>query len=112
MPGTAGISLALDGGGSPVDVSAFTGVRLKITAAKGSLVMKLVTDGVKNYDFHAAAIAAKPGVQQLDLPFAQFRQLWSAQVPFTGKDLRGIALWASGFAAGDYDFTIDEISFY
>jgi hypothetical protein len=112
MPGTAGISLHIDGGDAPVDVSAYTGVRIRIKAAKGALALKLVTDGVKNYDYHSFAIAAKPAVQQLDIPFTQFRQLWSAPIPFTGKDMRGIALWASGFAPGDYDFTIDEISFF
>ena len=112
MPGLAGISLQLDSLGTFYDVRGYEGIRLRIKVVKGTLTLKLLTAGVKNYDFHAVAIAKKPGMQTLELPFATFRQLWSAQIPWSGMDMRGVALWVSGFGAEEYDFTIDSIELY
>jgi imidazolonepropionase-like amidohydrolase len=112
MPGLAGISLQFDNGESPLDLTAFDGVRLKITSTKGPLSLKLLTTGVKNYDYHAAFIPNRPKPQTLELPFTEFRQIWSAPVAWTGRDVRGIALWVSSISSGDYDFTVDSIEFY
>ncbi|MEP7218914.1 MAG: hypothetical protein ABI876_08345, partial [Bacteroidota bacterium] len=106
------ISLELDTTATPLDVSGFIGIRLRIKSAKGALAMKAMTSGVKNYDFHAMAIERTSDFQQFDIPFASLRQIWSAQVPWSGKDMRGVAFWVSGFAPTDYDFTIDSIELY
>jgi hypothetical protein len=112
MPGLAGISLNFDDGEKPLDVSGFDGVRLRITSTKGPLALKLITAGIKNYDYHAAFIQNRPTAQLLESPFTEFRQIWSAPVAWTGKDMRGVALWVSNMAAGDYDFTVDSIELY
>lgn len=112
MPGIAGVALVLDSTGAARDVSAYDGVRITIKATKGSLSMKLITKGVKNYDYHAAAIENKKGFQTIEIPFSQFRQQWSAQMPWTGKDVQGIAIWATSFNADKFEFTIDSIELY
>jgi imidazolonepropionase-like amidohydrolase len=112
MPGLAGISLMFHPT-NPVDLSAYTGIRIRVTATSGMLQLKLVTNGVTNYDYHAAIIPNGTTDQTLEIPFASLRQLWSSPVPWTGKDVRGIALWVTGFgAASEYAFTVDEVGLY
>ncbi|HVZ40540.1 MAG TPA: CIA30 family protein [Candidatus Kapabacteria bacterium] len=111
-PALAGISLAFDSLGTPFDVTRFKGVRVRVRCAKGPLALKLMTTGVKNYDFHASMIPVGPSIKQIDIPFSEFHQIWSSPVPWTGRDMRGIAFWASDISNGDFDFTIDSIAFY
>jgi imidazolonepropionase-like amidohydrolase len=111
VPGLAGISLQFDSSSAPVDLSEYDGVKLRIKSS-GPVALKMLTSGVKNYDYHAAAIPASSTVRELTLPFSDFRQLWSAPIPWTGHDVTGIALWVSGMSPTDYDLTIDSIELY
>jgi hypothetical protein len=111
-PGLAGFSLDLDKNGALFDVTQFAGVRLRIKNIAGPLFLKIVTSGVANFDFHQVMIQSSPEFQELELPFSQFRQLWSAPMAWTGKDVRGVALWVSGFQPADFEFVVDQIEFY
>jgi len=111
-PGLAGFSLDCDKKETPFDVSAFFGIRLRIKSASGPLFLKLITVGVTNYDYHATLISNSADFQELKIPFAQFKQFWSAPAAWTGKDVRGVALWVSGFQPADFEFVIDQIEFY
>lgn len=112
MPGLAGVSLMFDTLRTSYDISAYDGVRLRIRSAKGALTLKMITASVTNYDFHAVFVPATPRVQELTFPFKTFAQLWSAPIPWTGKDVQGLALWVSGMNAGEYDFMVDSIELY
>jgi hypothetical protein len=112
MPALAGISLLLDST-SAVDLSKYTGVRLRITPTAGMLTLKMITTSVSNYDYHAAVISNSAEPVTLELPFASMRQLWSAPQPWKGTDVRGLALWVSGFGApSEYAFTVDSVEIY
>jgi imidazolonepropionase-like amidohydrolase len=111
-PGLVGLSLDLDKQETLFDVTQFSGIRLRIKNVAGPLFLKIITAGVSNYDYHQVLVAASTEFQTLELPFTQFRQLWSAPVAWTGKDVRGIALWVSGFQPADFEFIVDRIEFY
>jgi imidazolonepropionase-like amidohydrolase len=111
-PGLVGLALNFDKPGILFDVSQFSGVRLHIKNVAGPLFLKIITAGVSNYDYHQVMIAASTEFQRLELPFSQFRQLWSAPVTWTGKDVSGVALWVSGFQPADFEFVVDQIEFY
>jgi len=111
-PGLAGFSLDFDKKETPFDVSAFSGIRLRIKSVSGPLFLKLITVGVTNYDYHATSISNSTDFQELKIPFAQFKQFWSAPTAWTGKDMSGVALWVSGFQPADFEFVIDQIEFY
>jgi hypothetical protein len=112
MPSLAGISIALDSSGTAYDVSRFTGIRVRFASVTGPLMMKIITSGVTNYDYHAAVVPNTGESRQIDLPFSDFRQLWSTPVAWTGKDVQGIALWWSAFSPAEVSFAIDSIEFY
>ena len=111
-PGLAGFSLDFDKKETPFDVSAFSGIRLRIKSISGPLFLKLITSGVTNYDYHATLISNSADFQEFKIPFAQFKQFWSAPLTWTGKDIRGIALWVSGFQPAEFEFVVDQIEFY
>jgi len=111
-PGLAGFSLDLDKQDTPFEVSAFSGIRLRIKSLSGPLFLKMITASVTNYDYHATLISNSADFQELELPFAQFKQFWSTPIAWTGKDVRGVALWVSGFQPADFEFVIDRIEFY
>jgi imidazolonepropionase-like amidohydrolase len=111
-PGLAGFSLDLDKEGTLFDVTGFAGMRLRIKNVAGPLFLKSVTSGVTNFDYQQVMIQNSPEFQELELPFTKFHQLWSAPMAWTGKDVRGVALWVSGFQPADFEFVIDRIEFY
>lgn len=112
-PGLAGISLMFDDKGNAFNLTRFKGVRLRIKSKSSPLQLKLLTSAVTNYDYHAIAIPGNNELQTLDLPFTQFEQTWSAPVRWTGKDVRGVALWVSSLSGtASYDFTVDSIELY
>lgn len=111
-PGIAGVTFQFDSAGAPFDVSAFDGVRLRIRVDKGTPTLKLLSAGIRNYDYHTGFLAVKPGMNTIDIPFASCRQLFSAQVPWTGLDMLGLAVWDVAMTPERYDFTIDSIELY
>jgi imidazolonepropionase-like amidohydrolase len=113
IPAFAGITLTMgDANSPPFDVTSFKGIRIRIKPAAGPILLRLVTSTVKNYDYHGKVIENSKEWATLDIPFSEFTQLWSQPVPWTGKDFRGVQLWASGVFPGDYDFSVDSIEFY
>jgi hypothetical protein len=112
IPGLAGFSLSFDRQNTPFDVSTFKGLRVRIKNAAGPLFLKILTASVTNYDYPAVIISNAPDFQEIELPFAQFKQFWSAPIPWTGKDVHGVALWVSGFQPADFEFAVDMLEFY
>jgi|GEM_PF-544373 len=111
-PALAGLSLPLSDE-APVDLTAFTGVRLRFQSSAGPVQLKLITTGISNYDYHAVNIPAIDGPRTLEFPFSSFKQQWSDPVAWTGKDVSSIALWVSTFGVPtDFDFIIDAIELY
>lgn len=111
-PALAGLSLAFSDD-APVDLTAFTGVRVRMKSSTGPLQLKIVTKDISNYDYHAVTIPTIDVPRTLEFPFTAFKQQWSAPIAWTGKDVGAIALWVSAFgAAADFDFTIDSIELY
>jgi len=111
-PRFAGFSLDFGQPGTPFDVSAFIGIRLRIKAVSGPLFLKIRTTGVTNRDYHAVSIPNAPDFQELELPFSQFKQLRSPPVAWTGKDVWSIELLVTGFQPADFEFVVDKIEFY
>lgn len=111
-PGLAGISLRLDPK-SPVDLSSFTGIRIRVAARVASLQLKVITAGVTNYDYHAAVIGASDELRTVEVPFSSLRQFWSAPMPWKGTDVLGVALWVGNFGMPqEFEFAVDSIELY
>lgn len=94
------------------DISSFEGLRIKCRSLKGPLMLKLHDAAITNFDYHAASVPAHAEWEVFDIPFTQFRQTFSAQVPWTGKQIQAISFDVQSGESLDFSFEIDHISFY
>lgn len=106
------LMLPLDEHDAPRDVTPFDGVRVRIRVTEGEVLLKLRSPNVTNFDYHAVILPASTAFQELVLPFSAFRQLWSAPVPWTGRQVAGITLSIGGTEAAPFAFEIDELAFF
>jgi hypothetical protein len=113
-PGFVSIPLILSADGSPTDLSEYTGVRLRIKLERGSLVVQTSTTDVTNFDYHSSVpLTRNPDeYQEIKVPFASMRQVWSAPTELNLKHVTSINLVSAGMAPDAISYKIDEISFY
>ncbi|MFK7845745.1 MAG: CIA30 family protein [Rhodothermales bacterium] len=111
-PGFASFTLQLNSAGKPMDISSFDGVEIQLNVTKGGVGLQLMTPQITNYDYHGKLLMPTDGMQVVKIPFDEFQQMWSAQMPWTGKDVFAIALMVSNFQQLDFAYEIDSIGFY
>ncbi len=111
-PGFASFTLQLNDAGKPMDISHFDGLKIRANVTAGGVGIQLMTPTITNYDYHGKLLTTTDGMQDLKIPFSDFRQMWSAQVPWTGKDVFAIALMVSNFQSLPFAYEIDSIEFY
>ncbi|MEL6853376.1 MAG: CIA30 family protein [Bacteroidota bacterium] len=110
--GWAGLSHEFVGAGKPVDLSAYTGIKLRLKINKGSVYVSMQDMRVTNFDYHMSMLPRGTGEwQEVELPFDKFRQFFSDPISWDGKAVQGLMVGASGMA-GDFDFEIDYIKLY
>jgi hypothetical protein len=114
QPGWASTVLLLDPQGLAKDASAYEGIRLLVRVSKGRLSVSANSSEITNFDFHAAQVAPRSDGEfhEIRIPFSEMRRAWSEQTPLNTKTLTGLSLVAFDVQKGEFDFEIDEISFY
>lgn len=114
QPGWASAVLLLEAQGLPRDASAYDGVRLLVRINKGNLSISANSSEITNYDYHAAPVRRQSGNEfhEVRIPFSQMKRAWSEQTPLNTATLTSLSLVAFDVQKGDFDFEIDEISFY
>jgi complex I intermediate-associated protein 30 (CIA30) len=112
-PAFVTIPLLLSPDAQPQDVSAYTGVRLKVKLGQGILTVQVSSADVTNFDYHSAAVAGKRGeFMEARIPFKDLKRGWSEQTPLNSKNVTSVNLVAFGMAPGAFTFEVDEIGFY
>jgi hypothetical protein len=112
-PAFISIPLLLTPDARPQDLSARTGLRLKVKLTQGSLSVQLASTDITNFDYHAAPVAAKRGeFVEVRVPFKDLRRAWSEQTPLNAKTVTSVNLVVFGMAPGAFAFEVDEIGFY
>jgi len=114
QPGWASTVLLLDPRGLPRDASAYAGIRLLVRVNKGNLSVSANSAEITNFDFHAAQVARQPdnAFHEVRIPFSQMKRAWSEQTVLNTSTLTALSLVAFDIQKGEFDFEIDEISFY
>ncbi len=114
MPGFVSVPLLLSADGAPQDVSAATGVRLKVRVIKGSLSVQEASAKIQNFDFHASAPLARSGQDfvEVRIPFAKLTRAWSEQTPLDAGTVTSVNLVSAGMAPGAFAYEVDEVGFY
>ncbi|MEO6992977.1 MAG: CIA30 family protein [Lacunisphaera sp.] len=112
-PAFISIPLLLTPEAKPQDVSAYTGVRLRVKLGQGILSVQVSSTDVTNFDYHSMPVSAKRGEYvDVRLPFKDFKRGWSEQTPLNTKTVTSVNLVAFGMAPGAFAFEVDEIGFY
>lgn len=114
QPGWASTVLLLDPQGLPQDASAFEGIRMMVRINGGNLSVSANSAEIDNYDYHAAVVTrqADRAFHEVRIPFSSMKRAWSEQTELNAGMLTGLSLVAFDMQKGDFDFEIDEISFY
>ena len=95
------------------DVSASTGVRLRVKIIAGGLTIQVASADVDNFDYHSAPVGAKRGeFVEVRVPFADMKRAWSPPTVLNTKLVTSVNLVAFGMAPGKFAYEVDEIGFY
>jgi hypothetical protein len=112
-PAFISVPLLLTADAKPVDVSAYTGVRLRVKLTQGPLAVQVSTTEVDNFDYHSAPVIAVRGeFAEVRIPFADMKRAWSAQTALNPKLVTSVNLVTFGMAPGAFSYELDEIGFY
>jgi hypothetical protein len=110
----ASASRMLNDRGEPEDLSAFTGIRLRLRTEAGAPYLSIMTAEVTNFDYPLHLLPDTGGEWQVvELPFEAFQQMRTQPpLPWTGQQVLGLNLGASAPKAGLFAFEIAWIELY
>ena len=95
------------------DVTAYTGVRLRVKVTQGILIVQVASADVDNFDYHSAPAVAKRGeFVDVRVPFSDLKRAWSAPTPLNTKLVTSVNLVSFAMAPGKSAYEVDEIGFY
>ena len=114
QPGWASSVLLLDPKGQPLDVSEFDGIRILVKINTGNISISANSIEVTNFDYHAAPIvvATDGKFHEIKVPFKSMKRAWSEQTPLNTKTINGLNIVAFAIQKANFDFEVDEVSFY
>ena len=112
--GWASVALLLDPEGAPVDAAAFEGIRLKVRVKSGNLSVTANSAKVTNYDYHAAQVQAPADGEfhEVRVAFDDMKRAWSEPTALDPATLLSISLVSWDVRAGEFEYEVDDISFY
>ena len=109
-----GLRSFFNAGGTPVDLSAYKGIRLK-TKGDYSFTVQVLTSTVTDGNEFSIDINASEKWHIVDIPFERATQspYFGKQVSFSASKIRGLGIHVKGFpGAKSSAILIDEIGFY
>jgi len=114
QPGWSSLVLPLDPMGKSQDASQFTGIQLLVKVNKGNVSISANSAEVKNFDYHAAQVVVinDGKFHQVKVPFESMKRAWSEQTTLNTRALDSLSIVAFGLQRSDFDFEVDEVSFY
>ncbi|WP_339723685.1 CIA30 family protein [uncultured Paraglaciecola sp.] len=114
QPGWASSVLLLDPQGQPMDASEFAGIRLLVKVNAGNISISANSIEVTNFDYHTAQVpvAADGKFHEVKIPFDSMKRAWSEQTSLNTKTINGVSIVAFDLQKANFDFAVDEVSFY
>lgn len=98
---------------SPEDASQYTGVQFWVKGDGRTYGVQVVTSGVKDYNYFAKPFKTSGEWTLVQVPFKDMVQMipWAKKVSWTGTDVQGVGIQASGFL-GTFWVEVSDISLY
>ncbi|MEL6589131.1 MAG: CIA30 family protein [Bacteroidota bacterium] len=97
----------------PVDISNFTGIKLRYRLPQGSMYISLMDERVSNFDYHAFILEGGEEWQEVEIPFSRLGQNFTRPaMEWKGEKILGIAIGASSPQPMPYAIEVDWIELY
>lgn len=114
VPAFISLVSLLSAGGKPMDLTGYSGVRLRVKVTKGILCVQVSSSEINNFDFHTGSpIAGKRGeFQEVRVAFKDLKRAWSEQTVLNVKTITSVNLVSFGMARESFAYEVDEIGFY
>lgn len=114
QPGWASSVFLLDPQGQPIDASEFEGIRLMVKVNAGNISISANSVEVTNFDYHAAPVVVAPDgkFHEVKIPFDSMKRAWSEQTTLNTQTINGVSIVAFDLQKANFDFVVDEVSFY
>jgi len=114
QPGWASTALILDPQGQPLDASEFEGIRLLVKVNSGNISISANSIEVTNFDYHTAQVVVAPdgNFHEVKVPFDSMKRAWSEQTSLNTKTINGVSIVAFDLQKANFDYSVDEVSFY
>jgi hypothetical protein len=101
---------------SPVDIARYSGVEFWVKGDGKRYMLRVMDDDVKDFNFHHYPFTTTPDWQLVRLRFADLKQFdWGQRVAWTGRTVSAFLFTnysPPGEDFGDFEFFLDEISFF
>ncbi|MGE3313399.1 MAG: CIA30 family protein [Limisphaerales bacterium] len=101
--------------GTPKDMSAYEGIRLRVKGISGILSVQIATSAVTNFDYHASApITGATGgdFREVRIPFNTLKRAWSEQTALDLKTVTSVNLVSFAMSKTAFAYEVDELGFY
>jgi hypothetical protein len=97
-----------------VDISAYKGIRFDVRGDENPYRLALISDAVKDYNFHGKNFVAEKAWTTVTVPFTEIKQTegWGTALPFTGKDIKAVSFATTFQFTGPAWFEIDNVELY
>ncbi|MEL7339100.1 MAG: CIA30 family protein, partial [Bacteroidota bacterium] len=96
-----------------VDISNFTGIKLRYRLPQGSMYVSLMDERVSNFDYHAFVLKGGEAWQEVEIPFNSLGQNFtSPPIEWKGEKILGLAFGASSAQPMPYEIEVDWIELY
>jgi hypothetical protein len=114
QPGWASSVLLLNPQGQPLDASEYKGIRLLVKVNSGNISISANSIEVTNFDYHTAQVVVAPDgkFHDVKIPFNSMKRAWSEQTTLNTKTINGVSIVAFDLQKANFDFAVDEVSFY
>lgn len=114
QPGWSSMVLPLDIKSMAEHGEQFQGIRLLIKINLGNVSISANSAEVTNFDYHAAnvVVASDGKFHEVKIPFSSMKRMWSEQTDLNTKSINSLSIVSYNVQPGQFDFELDEVSFY
>lgn len=112
--GFAGIRAMFDEGGTPRDMTSYTGIQFYARGDGRKYRVEVMTAAVKDFNEYGKEFESTAAWKLYQFPFSQLAQspYFGRKVKWTGTDVRGVVFITSGFPIESYTLQVDDVTFY
>jgi len=114
QPGWSSMVLPLDVKSMEEKGNQFNGIRLLIKINTGNISISANSSEITNFDYHAAnvVVTSHGEFHEIKIPFSSMKRMWSEQTELNAAKINSLSIVSYNLQPGNFDFELDEVSFF